>query len=56
MHESSDTISKRNVDKIITEYVASVENLGDSIANLKGLRLLEALERDVVGAGKEGGT
>ncbi len=51
MHDSCDTISKTNVDHIIKEYLASVENLGDSIANLKGLRLLEALKRDVVGAG-----
>ncbi len=33
MHDSSDTISKANVDQIITKYLASVESLGESIAN-----------------------
>ena len=51
MHQSSVTLSKTNIDEIITEYTASVETLGDSIANLKGLRLLKGLKRVVVGAG-----
>src|SRR5262245_4361489 len=51
MHDSSATISKMNVDQIITKYVASVERLGESIANLKGLSLLTALKREAVGMG-----
>lgn len=51
MHESSATLSKTNIVQIITEYSASVETLGDSIQNLKGLQLIEALKREAVGAG-----
>ncbi len=51
MHDSSDTISKTNVNQIITKYAASVEHLGESIANMKGLRLLTALKREAVGIG-----
>ncbi|MGO9109905.1 MAG: hypothetical protein ACLP9L_11790 [Thermoguttaceae bacterium] len=42
---------RTNVDVIIVDYTASVETLGDSITNLKGIRLLEALKLDKVGAG-----
>jgi hypothetical protein len=52
MHQLSDTISRTNVDQIIAEYTESVENLGASIADLRGLRLFKALKRDPVGAGR----
>jgi hypothetical protein len=51
MYQPGNTLSKSNVDATIEEYVTSVEDLGDSIANLKGLRLLEALKRDAVATG-----
>jgi hypothetical protein len=51
MHQSTDTLSSANIDPTLAEYVASVEHLGESIANLRGIRLLEALKREVVGAG-----
>src|SRR6266496_4184195 len=51
MHQARDTLSRTNVDALITEYAASTGSLGESIAKLKGLRLLEALKRDVVGTG-----
>jgi hypothetical protein len=51
LHGSIDTISSTNVDQIIAEYLGSIENLGDSIENLRGRRLLEALKREVVGSG-----
>lgn len=51
MQQLSGTITWTNVDKIIKEYMKSVESLGASITDLKGLRLLEALKRGVVEAG-----
>lgn len=51
MHQSSTTLSKANIDQTLADYLASVEDLGESIANLRGFRLFEALKRDVVGKG-----
>jgi hypothetical protein len=51
MHQSSDTLSGANIDQTLSEYVASVEGLGESVAALRGIRLLEALKRNTVGAG-----
>src|SRR6266849_9706990 len=51
MHQSSDTLSKTNIDETLAEYVASVEHLGASIGSLRGFRLFEALKRDVLGTG-----
>jgi hypothetical protein len=51
MHQSSNKLSKTNIDQTLAEYVASVEHLGESIATLRGFRLFEALKRDVVGTG-----
>ena len=51
MHQSTNTLTRTNVDTIITEYSRSIKNLGRSIANLHGIRLFEALKRKVVGAG-----
>jgi hypothetical protein len=51
MHDFGGTVSKKNVDQAITEYVASVERLGESVTHLKGLDLLIALKREIVGIG-----
>jgi hypothetical protein len=51
MHQSSDTLSHHNIDQTLAEYVGSVEQLGESVAALRGIRLLEALKRDIVGIG-----
>jgi hypothetical protein len=47
----NNTISKVNATQLVTDYLASVQDIGASIAGLKGLRLLEALKRDPVGSG-----
>jgi hypothetical protein len=51
MYKPSETLSKTNVRGIISEYMRRVESLGSSIANLKGLQLLDALKRGAVGSG-----
>jgi len=51
MHKASDTLSLRNIDKTLATYVASAEQLGESIASLRGLTLLAALKRDKVRVG-----
>jgi len=51
MHQSSDTLSRENIDQTLVEYVTSIECLGESVAALRGVRLLEALKRDIVGIG-----
>jgi hypothetical protein len=51
MHQSSDTLSKTNIDETLAEYVACVEHLGESIGSLRGCRLFDALKRDVLGTG-----
>jgi hypothetical protein len=45
------TLSLTNVGAVIEDYTASIEKLGDTIANLDGIRLFEALKRNRVGAG-----
>lgn len=47
----SDTISKSNATQLVTDYLASVQDIGGSIADLRGLRLLEALKRVPVRSG-----
>ncbi len=44
----ANSLSKENIDQIIQRYLALIENVGDSILNMKGLKLLEALKRDAV--------
>jgi len=46
MTDVNDTISKSNAQQLVTDYLALVQNVGPSIAGLKGLQLLEALKRD----------
>lgn len=45
------TLSNSNIDQTLADYVADVEHLGESIANLRGLRLFESLKREIVGTG-----
>ena len=45
------TISKTNAGQLITRYLALVEEVGNPVGNYRGLRLLEALKREVVDAG-----
>lgn len=51
MNQFSDRLSGLNIDTTLEEYLASIEPLGESIANLRGIRLFEALKRDEVCAG-----
>jgi hypothetical protein len=51
MHEVPREIATRNVDWLLSRYIAEAESVGDSIAGLRGLRLLSALKRDAVGSG-----
>jgi hypothetical protein len=45
------TLSNANIDTIIAAFTMSAEKLGNSIANLKGLKLLQSLKREKVGDG-----
>lgn len=45
------TISKANAGQLITKYLELVEQVGNPVANFKGLRLLQALKREAVEAG-----
>jgi len=51
MIELDRQITRKNADELVESYIASAEVLGDSIAGLKGLRLVEALKRGKAGAG-----
>jgi hypothetical protein len=51
MHQYSAVLSNRNIDKILADYLSSIERIGDSIAGFRGIRLLEGLKRGVVGFG-----
>lgn len=51
MHTFARPINETNVDKLLLEYVAAAERVGESISGLNCLRLLEALKRHAVGAG-----
>ena len=44
-------ITSRDIDRLFSRYIAEMESVGDCIDGLRGLRLLSALKRDVVGAG-----
>jgi hypothetical protein len=44
-------ITARNIDRLFSRFVSEAELVGESIAGLRGVRLLSALKRDVVGAG-----
>jgi hypothetical protein len=44
-------ITVRNVDRLLSRYVELVETVGDSVVDLRGIRLLSALKRDAVGSG-----
>jgi hypothetical protein len=44
-------ISKANAGQLITKYLELVEEVGNPVANFKGLRLIQALKREAVKAG-----
>lgn len=44
-------ITAKNIDGLLSRYLAEAELVGESVAGLQGIRLLSALKRDVVGAG-----
>jgi len=44
-------ISKANAGQLITNYLELVEQVGNPVANFKGLRLIQALKREAVEAG-----
>lgn len=44
-------LSAENIDGLCSRYLAGVESVGKSIEGLRGVRLLSALKREVVGAG-----
>jgi hypothetical protein len=46
-----DKLSTANVNDILAAYLASVEHLGESIGNLRGIHLFDALKRNSVGSG-----
>lgn len=47
----NNTISKANATQLVTDYLASVHDIGASIEGLKGLPLLEALKREPIRSG-----
>jgi len=47
----SRTITNGNIEDVLQTYVTSAETVGESISGLKGLSLLRALKRGVVGGG-----
>ncbi len=51
MHTFSNALSLDNIDEIVESYTLSAEQIGDSIANMRGIHLLNALKRDLVGTG-----
>ena len=51
MFHNERELTKNNVDSLLQEYAASVENVGVSIHGIKGRTLLESLKRKKVGAG-----
>ncbi len=44
-------LTRGNVESVISDYLSSIENIGDTITNLKGLSLFQSLKRDRVGVG-----
>ena len=51
MHDVAREITYKNVELLLSRYLAEAESLGNSIAGLRGVRLLLVLKRDVVGEG-----
>ena len=51
MHTFERTISKANAGQLIVSYMASVEEIGNSLGDYKSLRLLLALKRETLGVG-----
>ena len=51
MHNFERTISKTNAEHLITTYLASVEEIGNSLGDHKVLHLLKVLKREALGAG-----
>ena len=48
-------LTKENVDSVISDYLSSIESIGDTITNLKGLSLFQSLKRDPIGVGPYSG-
>ena len=44
-------LTAANIDALVDVYLSAAETVGDSISGLKGVTLLKALKRGVVGAG-----
>lgn len=51
MPELPSQITAKNVDWLLSHYVTLIEAVGHPVAGLRGVRLLSALKREVVGAG-----
>lgn len=51
MEALSRSLTIANIEQILRTYVASAETVGQSVAGLRGIGLLQALKRGVVGAG-----
>ena len=51
LHSFERTISKTNTGSLIATYLASVEEIGNSLGDHKVLQLLKVLKREALGAG-----
>lgn len=51
MQELLREITLTNVDRVLSEYVALIEDVGLTVAGLRGVPLLSTLKRDSVGGG-----
>jgi hypothetical protein len=51
LHSFERTISKTNAGSLIATYLASVEEIGNSLGDHKVLHLLKVLKREALGAG-----
>jgi hypothetical protein len=51
MPDKERTLNQANIDNILRDYLASVEQVGSSIQGIKGRALLESLKREKVNAG-----
>jgi hypothetical protein len=51
MHSFERIITRANAEGLIGAYLASVEEIGNSLGDFKTLRLLHALKRDALGNG-----
>ena len=45
------TLTRENVESVTSDYLSCIENIGDTITNLKGLSLFQTLKREQVGIG-----